>query len=94
MPQLRTYLYLTSEALLPRWGGEATTPAWTKDRGDGLNVNGPREADADYGYVGSAPGKVDLYKAKIEIRADDTTGGGSERTGQPHQRQDRWKDPE
>jgi (E)-4-hydroxy-3-methylbut-2-enyl-diphosphate synthase len=31
----------------------------------GCIVNGPGEmADADYGYVGSAPGKVTLYKGK------------------------------
>lgn len=35
----------------------------------GCIVNGPGEmADADYGYVGSAPGKVDLYKQKERIR--------------------------
>lgn len=35
----------------------------------GCIVNGPGEmADADYGYVGSAPGKVDLYKQKKRIR--------------------------
>ena len=35
----------------------------------GCIVNGPGEmADADYGYVGSAPGKVDLYKAKERLK--------------------------
>lgn len=35
----------------------------------GCIVNGPGEmADADYGYVGSAPGKVDLYKQKTKLK--------------------------
>lgn len=34
----------------------------------GCIVNGPGEmADADYGYVGSAPGKIDLYKSKERV---------------------------
>ncbi len=34
----------------------------------GCIVNGPGEmADADYGYVGSAPGKIDLYKSKKRV---------------------------
>ena len=32
----------------------------------GCIVNGPGEmADADYGYVGSGPGKVNLYRGKV-----------------------------
>ena len=32
-------------------------------------VNGPGEmADADYGYVGGAPGKINLYKGKDLVR--------------------------
>lgn len=35
----------------------------------GCIVNGPGEmADADYGYVGTGPGKVHLYKEKIVVR--------------------------
>ena len=35
----------------------------------GCIVNGPGEmADADYGYVGAAPGKIDLYKGQECIR--------------------------
>jgi len=35
----------------------------------GCVVNGPGEmADADYGYVGSAPGFVNLYKGKKEVK--------------------------
>lgn len=34
----------------------------------GCIVNGPGEmADADYGYVGSAPGKIDLYKSRERV---------------------------
>jgi len=35
----------------------------------GCIVNGPGEmADADYGYVGSGPGKVSLYKAQEQVK--------------------------
>lgn len=35
----------------------------------GCIVNGPGEmADADYGYVGAAPGKIDLYKGKVKVK--------------------------
>ena len=35
----------------------------------GCVVNGPGEmADADYGYVGSAPGKINLYKKKELVK--------------------------
>lgn len=35
----------------------------------GCNVNGPGEmADADYGYVGAGPGKVNLYKGKQLVK--------------------------
>jgi len=33
----------------------------------GCIVNGPGEmADADFGYVGGAPGKIDLYVGKVQ----------------------------
>jgi (E)-4-hydroxy-3-methylbut-2-enyl-diphosphate synthase len=36
----------------------------------GCIVNGPGEmADADFGYVGSGPGKIDLYRRKDKVRA-------------------------
>ncbi len=39
----------------------------------GCIVNGPGEmADADFGYVGGAPGKIDLYVGK-EARAPPST---------------------
>lgn len=35
----------------------------------GCIVNGPGEmADADYGYVGTGPGKINLYKEKLVVR--------------------------
>jgi (E)-4-hydroxy-3-methylbut-2-enyl-diphosphate synthase len=35
----------------------------------GCIVNGPGEmADSDYGYVGSGPGKVNLYKKKEVVK--------------------------
>ena len=35
----------------------------------GCIVNGPGEmADADYGYVGTRPGKIHLYKEQTVIR--------------------------
>ena len=35
----------------------------------GCIVNGPGEmADADYGYVGTGPGKITLYKEKEVVR--------------------------
>jgi (E)-4-hydroxy-3-methylbut-2-enyl-diphosphate synthase len=35
----------------------------------GCIVNGPGEmADADYGYVGTGPGKIALYKGKVVVK--------------------------
>ena len=35
----------------------------------GCIVNGPGEmADADYGYVGTGPGKITLYKGREVVR--------------------------
>ena len=35
----------------------------------GCIVNGPGEmADADFGYVGAGPGKIDLYRGKEKVR--------------------------
>ena len=35
----------------------------------GCIVNGPGEmADADYGYVGTGPGKISLYKEKEVVK--------------------------
>ena len=46
----------------------------------GCIVNGPGEmADADFGYVGGAPGKIDLYVGKEVVQrgiAHDTVSGG------------------
>lgn len=40
----------------------------------GCIVNGPGEmADADYGYVGSGPGKITLYKGKVVVKRNINT---------------------
>lgn len=45
----------------------------------GCIVNGPGEmADADYGYVGRAPGTIALYRGKEEIRTVPEDKGVSE----------------
>ena len=37
----------------------------------GCIVNGPGEmADADFGFVGSGPGKIDLYRGREKVRAN------------------------
>jgi (E)-4-hydroxy-3-methylbut-2-enyl-diphosphate synthase len=39
----------------------------------GCIVNGPGEmADADYGYVGTGPGKITLYKEKEVVKKNVT----------------------
>jgi (E)-4-hydroxy-3-methylbut-2-enyl-diphosphate synthase len=45
----------------------------------GCIVNGPGEmADADYGYVGKAPGTISLYRGRSEIRTVSETSGVDE----------------
>ena len=45
----------------------------------GCIVNGPGErADADYGYVGKAGGKITLYRKRDEIRTVDQSVGVEE----------------
>jgi (E)-4-hydroxy-3-methylbut-2-enyl-diphosphate synthase len=40
----------------------------------GCIVNGPGEmADADYGYVGSGPGKITLYRGKEVVKKNVNT---------------------
>ena len=40
----------------------------------GFIVNGPGEmADADYGYVGTGPGKISLYKGKVVVKKNVTS---------------------
>jgi (E)-4-hydroxy-3-methylbut-2-enyl-diphosphate synthase len=40
----------------------------------GCIVNGPGEmADADYGYVGTGPGKITLYRGKEVVRKNVNT---------------------
>ncbi|MBK7888858.1 MAG: (E)-4-hydroxy-3-methylbut-2-enyl-diphosphate synthase [Bacteroidetes bacterium] len=45
----------------------------------GCIVNGPGEmADADYGYVGSGPGKITLYKGKVVVQRNIEAEGAVE----------------
>uniref|UniRef100_UPI003075D08C flavodoxin-dependent (E)-4-hydroxy-3-methylbut-2-enyl-diphosphate synthase n=1 Tax=Proteus faecis TaxID=2050967 RepID=UPI003075D08C len=45
----------------------------------GCIVNGPGEmADADFGYVGSGPGKITLYKGKEVVKRNIDSAGGVE----------------
>ena len=45
----------------------------------GCIVNGPGEmADADYGYVGTGPGKISLYKQKNMIKKNIPTANALE----------------
>jgi (E)-4-hydroxy-3-methylbut-2-enyl-diphosphate synthase len=60
----------------------------------GCIVNGPGEmADADFGYVGAGPGKIDLYRGKEKVR----TGIASERARdelvQLIRDAGKWRDP-
>ena len=61
----------------------------------GCIVNGPGEmADADYGYVGSAPGKVDLYKAKERLKRNIPQEEAVKELIELIKAHGDWKDPE
>lgn len=61
----------------------------------GCIVNGPGEmADADFGYVGSKPGKIDLYVGKECVERDIDGDVADERLIDLIKRHGRWKDPE
>ena len=61
----------------------------------GCIVNGPGEmADADYGYVGAAPGKIDLYKGQECIKKGVPQAQAVERLIQLIKEGGDWKDPE
>ena len=54
----------------------------------GCIVNGPGEmADADYGYVGAAPGRITLYKGRTVVEALDRLVALIKANGD-------WADPE
>jgi (E)-4-hydroxy-3-methylbut-2-enyl-diphosphate synthase len=61
----------------------------------GCIVNGPGEmADADFGYVGSKPGKIDLYVGKECVERDIDGSIADDRLVDLIKRHGRWKDPE
>lgn len=61
----------------------------------GCIVNGPGEmADADFGYVGTLPGKVDLYYGKEVVRKGIPNGEAVDALVQLIKDYDMWKDKE
>jgi (E)-4-hydroxy-3-methylbut-2-enyl-diphosphate synthase len=60
----------------------------------GCIVNGPGEmADADFGYVGGAPGKVNLYVGKTPVRFNIPQAEAVDRLVDLIKEHDRWVDP-
>ncbi|GAB4225498.1 MAG: 4-hydroxy-3-methylbut-2-en-1-yl diphosphate synthase [Chlamydiales bacterium] len=60
----------------------------------GCIVNGPGEmADADFGYVGSRPGKIDLYVGKERVERDIDFADADDRLVALIKAHDRWVDP-
>ena len=60
----------------------------------GCIVNGPGEmADADYGYVGSGPGKITLYKGKDIVKRNIPTEGAVDELIDLIRAGDDWVDP-
>lgn len=61
----------------------------------GCIVNGPGEmADADFGYVGTLPGKVDLYYGKEVVRKSIPNEEAVDALVDLIKEYDMWKDPE
>lgn len=61
----------------------------------GCIVNGPGEmADADFGYVGSKPGKIDLYVGKQCIERDIDFSEADDRLVALIKAHGKWKEPE
>lgn len=61
----------------------------------GCIVNGPGEmADADFGYVGSKPGKIDLYVGKECVEKDIDFADADDRLIELIKKQGRWAEPE
>ena len=61
----------------------------------GCIVNGPGEmADADFGYVGGAPGKIDLYVGKEVVKKGIAMEGAPDQLIELIKENGRWKDPE
>lgn len=60
----------------------------------GCIVNGPGEmADADFGYVGSKPGKIDLYVGKACVERDIDFAEADDRLIDLIKAHGRWQDP-
>lgn len=61
----------------------------------GCIVNGPGEmADADFGYVGSKPGKIDLYLGKTCVEKDIDFADADDRLIELIKRHGQWIEPE
>jgi (E)-4-hydroxy-3-methylbut-2-enyl-diphosphate synthase len=61
----------------------------------GCIVNGPGEmADADFGYVGSKPGMIDLYVGKECVEKDINFADADDRLVDLIKKHDRWVEPE
>ncbi|HTY88009.1 MAG TPA: (E)-4-hydroxy-3-methylbut-2-enyl-diphosphate synthase [Candidatus Acidoferrum sp.] len=61
----------------------------------GCIVNGPGEmADADFGYVGGAPGKINLYVGKQAIKFNIPETEAVERLVDLIKEHDKWREPE
>jgi (E)-4-hydroxy-3-methylbut-2-enyl-diphosphate synthase len=61
----------------------------------GCIVNGPGEmADADFGYVGGAPGKINLYVGKTPIKFNIPEGEAVDRLVDLIREHGKWVDPE
>lgn len=61
----------------------------------GCIVNGPGEmADADFGYVGSKPGMIDLYVGKVCVEKDISFADADDRLVALIKKHDRWIEPE
>ncbi|HSX38298.1 MAG TPA: (E)-4-hydroxy-3-methylbut-2-enyl-diphosphate synthase [Chlamydiales bacterium] len=61
----------------------------------GCIVNGPGEmADADFGYVGSKPGMIDLYVGKVCVEKDIHFADADDRLVELIKKQGRWIEPE
>jgi (E)-4-hydroxy-3-methylbut-2-enyl-diphosphate synthase len=61
----------------------------------GCIVNGPGEmADADFGYVGSAPGKVDLYVGQDIVKKNIPAGEAVDELVSLIRDHGKWVDPE
>jgi len=61
----------------------------------GCIVNGPGEmADADFGYVGGAPNKINLYVGKKPVRFNIPEDEAVERLVDLIRDHGKWRDPE